>query len=107
VQKPERRCLKPLTHSTELKSLKQSALYLRSVCLFNIVFRAVRCHPLILHLFDFTFVRGFDSFRAHHLFNDLPSRKPARKHFTEVLKKRELARMGSKRTAHLRHTSMG
>ena len=24
----------------------RSALYLRSVCLFNIVFRGVRCHPL-------------------------------------------------------------
>ena len=34
------------------------------------------------------------------LFNDLLSAKPARKHFTEVLKKRELARMDSKRKAH-------
>jgi hypothetical protein len=41
------------------------------------------------------------------LFNDLPSTKPTRKHCTEVLKKRELARMGSKRTAHLQHTGMG
>jgi hypothetical protein len=40
------------------------------------------------------------------LFNDLPSTKPARKHFTEVLEKREMARIGSNRRAHLRHTRL-
>src|SRR5258708_31167387 len=39
------------------------------------------------------------------LINDLPTTRPARKHTTEVLKRRALARTGPKRTAHLRHTS--
>jgi hypothetical protein len=34
------------------------------------------------------------------LFNDLPTTKPARKHFVEVAKKPIMAHIGSKRTAH-------
>jgi hypothetical protein len=42
----------------------------------------------------------FDSYRAHHLFNNLPTTKPARKRSAEVSKKPVLAHTGSKRTAH-------
>jgi hypothetical protein len=39
--------------------------------------------------------------------NDLPSTKPARKHFVVVLKRLTLAHSGPKRTAHLWHTGGG
>jgi len=39
--------------------------------------------------------------------NNLPTIKPARKRFVAVLKRRELAHMGSNGTAHLWHTMVG
>src|SRR3989442_6572940 len=65
------------------------------------------CHPWSCMLLNLRFHADSIPSALTTLFKDLPITKPARKHFTEVLKKRELARMGSKRTAHLRHTSMG
>jgi hypothetical protein len=40
-----------------------------------LVSNCVRCTfmpSVVLHVVEFTFSRGFDSFRAHHLFNHLP-----------------------------------
>jgi hypothetical protein len=54
-----------------------------------------------LHVVEFSLSCGFDSFRTHDIFNHLLTKSPHGSTFDEVLKKPDLAHMGSKRTAHL------
>jgi len=58
-----------------------------------------------LHVVETTFCCGFDSFRARQLFSmGCPRKSPHGRTFDVVLKRLDLARIGSKRTAHLWHT---
>src|SRR5262249_42465337 len=48
-----------------------SALYMRSVCLLNTALHRSYVSSADLHVVETRFLCGFDSFRAHHLFNQL------------------------------------
>ena len=75
------------------------ALHLLSVCRFSRNICSLSCHPWLCMSLKRS-VR--DSFRAHHFFSMIYLRKcPHGSTFKVVLKGRTLARIGSKRTAHL------
>src|ERR1035437_5196691 len=83
------------------------ALYLRSVCWINTAFRGLRCHPLTCMLLNLRLRAGSIPSAVTKSFNDLRRRTPHGSTSDPVLKRRTLARMVSKRAAHLRHTSLG
>ena len=87
-----------------VKSTQTRALYTRSVCVPWVVFHGLACHPWPCMLLKVRFVADSIPSALTILFNGLQHKCPHGSTLDVVLKRLDLAHIGSKRTAHLRHT---